>query len=36
MVLLKAKNLLNMGLSVKQIALATGLSEREINELINR
>ena len=31
-----AKNLLNMGLSVTQISLATGLSEGEINNLINR
>ncbi|HCZ22038.1 MAG TPA: hypothetical protein DHU72_00750 [Rikenellaceae bacterium] len=31
-----AKNLQNMGLSVTQISLATGLSEGEINNLINR
>jgi len=31
-----ARNLLKMGLSVSQISLATGLSESEINELIDR
>ena len=31
-----ARNLLKMGLSVSQISLATGLSESEINELIER